>query len=156
MDAVKCPMNQQFKMQLKEARNPELTLDGETVVPNTIEWEESTKVVIISGPNTGGKTVTLKTIGLLSLMARSGLFLPVKKNSSIPFFPEVYSDIGDEQNIQLKLSTFSGHLEKIIRIIESASSGSLVLLDELGIATDPNEGAALAESILLELKKKIL
>ena len=154
MDAVKCPMNQQFKMQLKEARNPELTLDGETVVPNTIEWEESTKVVIISGPNTGGKTVTLKTIGLLSLMVRSGLFLPVKKNSSIPFFPEVYSDIGDEQNIQLKLSTFSGHLKKIIRIIESASSGALVLLDELGIATDPNEGAALAESILLELKEK--
>ncbi|MEC9019470.1 MAG: endonuclease MutS2 [Nitrospinota bacterium] len=154
MDAIKCPMNRQFKMQLKEARNPELTLDGETVVPNTIEWKESTKVVIISGPNTGGKTVTLKTIGLLSLMVRSGLFLPVKKNSSIPFFPEVYSDIGDEQNIQLKLSTFSGHLEKIIRIIESAPSGSLVLLDELGIATDPNEGAALAESILLELKEK--
>lgn len=154
MIAVKCPMNRNSKMRLKEARNPELTLDGETVIPNTIEWEESTKVVIISGPNTGGKTVTLKTLGLLSLMARSGLFLPVKANSHIPFFPEIYSDIGDDQNIQLKLSTFSGHLEKIIRIIEKASSGSLVLLDELGIATDPNEGAALAESILLELKRK--
>ncbi len=154
MDAVKCPMNQKSKMQLKEARNPELTLDGETVIPNTIEWQESTRVVIISGPNTGGKTVTLKTLGLLSLMVRSGLFLPVKTNSYIPFFPEIYSDIGDDQNIQLKLSTFSGHLEKIIRIIDNASSGSLVLLDELGIATDPNEGAALAESILLELKRK--
>ena len=129
-------------------------LDTEKVIPNTIEWEESTKVVIISGPNTGGKTVTLKTLGLLSLMVRSGLFLPVQKNSHIPFFKEIYSDIGDDQNIQLKLSTFSGHLEKIIRIIDNATSGSLVLLDELGIATDPNEGAALAESILLELKRK--
>jgi DNA mismatch repair protein MutS2 len=154
MDAVNCPMNLQSKMQLKEARNPELTLDGETVIPNSIEWEDSTKVVIISGPNTGGKTVTLKTLGLLSLMVRAGLFLPVEKKSQIPFFPEIYSDIGDDQNIQLKLSTFSGHLEKIIRIIDNASSGSLVLLDELGIATDPNEGAALAESILLELKRK--
>ena len=154
MDAVNCPMNLQSKMQLKEARNPELTLDGETVIPNSIEWEDSTKVVIISGPNTGGKTVTLKTLGLLSLMVRAGLFLPVEKKSHIPFFPEIYSDIGDDQNIQLKLSTFSGHLEKIIRIIDNATSGSLVLLDELGIATDPNEGAALAESILLELKRK--
>lgn len=154
MDAVNCPINQQSRMQLKEARNPELTLDGETVIPNSIEWEDSTKVVIISGPNTGGKTVTLKTLGLLSLMVRAGLFLPVEKNSHIPFFPEIYSDIGDDQNIQLKLSTFSGHLEKIIRIIDNATSGSLVLLDELGIATDPNEGAALAESILLELKRK--
>ena len=154
MDAVKCPMNLESKMLLKEARNPELLLDAEKVIPNNIEWEESTKVVIISGPNTGGKTVTLKTLGLLSLMVRSGLFLPVQKNSHIPFFKEIYSDIGDDQNIQLKLSTFSGHLEKIIRIIDNAKSGSLVLLDELGIATDPNEGAALAESILLELKRK--
>ncbi|MZH14927.1 MAG: endonuclease MutS2 [Nitrospinae bacterium] len=154
MDAVKCPLNQESKMHLKNARNPELILDGEKVIPNSIEWEESTKVVIISGPNTGGKTVTLKTLGLLALMVRSGLFLPVEKNSQIPFFPEIFSDIGDDQNIQLKLSTFSGHLEKIIRILDHATSGSLVLLDELGIATDPNEGAALAESILLELKRK--
>ena len=88
MDAVKCPMNLESKMLLKEARNPELILDAEKVIPNTIEWEESTKVVIISGPNTGGKTVTLKTLGLLSLMVRSGLFLPVQKNSHIPFFKE--------------------------------------------------------------------
>ena len=154
MDAVKCPLNQESKTLLKNARNPELVLDGEKVIPNSIEWEESTKVVIISGPNTGGKTVTLKTLGLLALMVRSGLFLPVEKNSHIPFFPEIFSDIGDDQNIQLKLSTFSGHLKKIIRILDHATSGSLVLLDELGIATDPNEGAALAESILLELKRK--
>jgi DNA mismatch repair protein MutS2 len=111
-------------------------------------------VVIISGPNTGGKTVTLKTLGLLALMSRTGLYLPVKESSQIPFFPKVYSDIGDDQNIQLKLSTFSGHLKKIIHILDHVDAGSLVLLDELGIATDPNEGAALAEAILLDLKNK--
>lgn len=154
MSAVYCPMNRDSIMELKEARNPELVLDGETVIPNTIEWDGSVKVVIISGPNTGGKTVTLKTLGLLALMARMGLYLPVAKNSSIPFFPKVYSDIGDDQNIQLKLSTFSGHLKKIIHILNHVDEGSLVLLDELGIATDPAEGAALAEAILLNLKKK--
>ena len=154
MAAVHCPMNRDSIMELKEARNPELVLDGETVVPNTIEWDDSVKVVIISGPNTGGKTVTLKTLGLLALMVRAGLHLPVKENSRIPFFPKVYSDIGDDQNIQLKLSTFSGHLKKIIHILDHVDAGSLVLLDELGIATDPQEGAALAEAILLDLKSK--
>ena len=154
MAAVHCPMNRDSIMELKEARNPELVLDGETVVPNTIEWDNSVKVVIISGPNTGGKTVTLKTLGLLALMVRAGLHLPVKENSRIPFFPKVYSDIGDDQNIQLKLSTFSGHLKKIIHILDHVDAGSLVLLDELGIATDPEEGAALAEAILLDLKSK--
>jgi DNA mismatch repair protein MutS2 len=154
MSAVNCPMNLDSIMELKEARNPELVLDGETVIPNTIEWDGSVRVVIISGPNTGGKTVTLKTLGLLALMARVGLYLPVKKNSRIPFFPKVYSDIGDDQNIQLKLSTFSGHLKKIIHILNHVDTGSLVLLDELGIATDPAEGAALAEAILFDLKNK--
>ena len=154
MSAVHCPINRDSIMELKEARNPELVLDGETVVPNTIEWNASVRVVIISGPNTGGKTVTLKTLGLLALMARAGLYLPVKKSSMIPFFPKVYSDIGDDQNIQLKLSTFSGHLKKIIHILDHVDAGSLVLLDELGIATDPEEGAALAEAILLDLKSK--
>ncbi len=154
MSAVNCPMNRDSIMELKEARNPELVLDGETVIPNTIEWDDSVRVVIISGPNTGGKTVTLKTLGLLALMARMGLYLPVKGSSSIPFFPKVYSDIGDDQNIQLKLSTFSGHLKKIVHILNHVDSGSLVLLDELGIATDPQEGAALAEAILFDLKSK--
>ncbi len=154
MAAVHCPMNHDSIMELKEARNPELVLDGEMVVPNTIEWDASVRVVIISGPNTGGKTVTLKTLGLLALMARAGLHLPVKEDSRIPFFPKVYSDIGDDQNIQLKLSTFSGHLKKIIHILDHVDAGSLVLLDELGIATDPQEGAALAEAILLDLKSK--
>lgn len=154
MSAVNCPMNRESIVELKEARNPELVLDGETVIPNTIEWDSSVRVVIISGPNTGGKTVTLKTLGLLALMARVGLYLPVKKNSRIPFFSKVYSDIGDDQNIQLKLSTFSGHLKKIVHILNHVETGSLVLLDELGIATDPAEGAALAEAILFDLKKK--
>lgn len=154
MSAVNCPMNRDSIMELKEARNPELVLDGETVIPNTIEWDDSVRVVIISGPNTGGKTVTLKTLGLLALMARMGLYLPVKESSRIPFFPKVYSDIGDDQNIQLKLSTFSGHLKKIVHILNHVDSGSLVLLDELGIATDPQEGAALAEAILFDLKNK--
>jgi DNA mismatch repair protein MutS2 len=154
MAAVHCPLNCDSIMKLNEARNPELVLDGETVIPNTIEWDASVRVVIISGPNTGGKTVTLKTLGLLALMVRTGLYLPVKENSQIPFFPKVYSDIGDDQNIQLKLSTFSGHLKKIVHILDHVDAGSLVLLDELGIATDPNEGAALAEAILLDLKNK--
>ena len=154
MSAVNCPMNRDSVMELKEARNPELVLDGETVIPNTIEWDSSVRVVIISGPNTGGKTVTLKTLGLLALMTRVGLYLPVKENSKIPFFPKVYSDIGDDQNIQLKLSTFSGHLKKIVHILNHVDAGSLVLLDELGIATDPAEGAALAEAILFDLKNK--
>lgn len=154
MSAIHCPMNRDSVMELKEARNPELVLDGETVIPNTIEWDDSVRVVIISGPNTGGKTVTLKTLGLLALMVRTGLYLPVKKNSKIPFFPKVYSDIGDDQNIQLKLSTFSGHLKKIVHILNHVDAGSLVLLDELGIATDPAEGAALAEAILFDLKNK--
>ncbi len=154
MAAVHCPMNRNSIMELNEARNPELVLERETVVANTIKWDASIRVVIISGPNTGGKTVTLKTLGLLALMSRTGLYLPVKESSQIPFFPKVYSDIGDDQNIQLKLSTFSGHLKKIIHILDHVDAGSLVLLDELGIATDPNEGAALAEAILLDLKNK--
>ena len=154
MSAVNCPLNRDSVVDLKEARNPELVLDGENVVPNDIEWDGYIKVVIISGPNTGGKTVTLKTLGLLALMARAGLYLPVKEHSRIPFFPKVYSDIGDDQNIQLKLSTFSAHLKKIVHILNHVDAGSLVLLDELGIATDPQEGAALAEAILLNLKNK--
>jgi len=139
---------------LRRARNPELVLNGQEVIPNDIQWDVMTRVIIISGPNTGGKTVTLKTVGLMSMMARAGLLLPVADNSEMGFFPEVYADIGDEQNIQLQLSTFSGHLAKIIHILNNASKGALILLDELGIATDPQEGAALAESILIEMKRR--
>jgi DNA mismatch repair protein MutS2 len=154
MQAQKCPMTTDGQVNLMEARNPELTLDKQTVVPNDISWERSVRAIIISGPNTGGKTVTLKTLGLMSIMARTGLFLPAREGSAIGFFPEVYADIGDDQSIHLNLSTFSGHLRKIILILHHAQPGALILLDELGIATDPFEGAALAEAILMELKNK--
>ena len=154
MRAIQCPIEPGGKLQLNNALNPELILNGHNVIPNDINWDQSTHVIIISGPNTGGKTVTLKTVGLMSLMVRAGLFLPVGKGSKIPFYPEVYADIGDDQNIELSLSTFSGHLKKIIHIINHAASGSLILLDELGIATDPQEGASLAEAVLTELNDK--
>jgi DNA mismatch repair protein MutS2 len=154
MQAQKCPLDVDGTVSLIEARNPELILDKQTVVPNDISWDKSVRAIIISGPNTGGKTVTLKTLGLMSLMVRAGLFLPAKEGSRIGYFPEVYADIGDDQSIHLNLSTFSGHLQKIILILHHAQPGALILLDELGIATDPFEGAALAEAILMELKNK--
>ena len=154
MEAQRCPIESGCELQLNKARNPELILSGQDVIPNDIAWSKSTRVIIISGPNTGGKTVTLKTVGLMSLMARAGLFLPVEEGSQIPFFPEVYADIGDDQNIELNLSTFSAHLKKIIHIVNHAVLGSLILLDELGIATDPQEGASLAEAVLTELSNK--
>ncbi len=154
MNAVSCKLNQNGKMHLLEARNPELILNEYPVVANSLCWEEGTQAIIISGPNTGGKTVTLKTLGLFSIMIRAGLRLPVAPGSEIPFYPQVFADIGDDQNIRESLSTFSAHLEKIIYVMNQAGPGTLVLLDELGIATDPQEGAALAEAILLDLQKK--
>ncbi len=154
MEARRFLLRDDGLVNLRRARNPELVLNEQEVVPNDIQWDAATRVIIISGPNTGGKTVTLKTIGLMSMMARAGLLLPAADNSEMGFFPEVYADIGDEQNIQLQLSTFSGHLAKIIHILNNASEGALILLDELGIATDPHEGAALAESILIEMKRR--
>ncbi|MGP0566591.1 MULTISPECIES: endonuclease MutS2 [unclassified Nitrospina] len=154
MDARPYTFHEDGPLTLHHARNPELVLNGTKVVANDIKWNPDTRIVIISGPNTGGKTVTLKTVGLMALMARCGLFLPVGPRSEMRFFPEVYADIGDEQNIELSLSTFSGHIKKIIHILERAAAGALILLDELGIATDPQEGAALAEAILLEMKAR--
>ncbi len=154
MDALPCHLNDKGCMNLVGARNPELILNEQNVIANDITWSPETRVILISGPNTGGKTVTLKTLGLMALMARSGLYLPVEGDSEIPFFPEVYADIGDEQSIQLNLSTFSGHIKKVIQILDEALPGSLILLDELGISTDPTEGAALAEAILKEMKRR--
>jgi DNA mismatch repair protein MutS2 len=141
-------------IQLKKARNPELLLDGQGVVANDIMIRQDSLTVIISGPNTGGKTVILKTVGSMALMARAGLLLPVGENSEIPFFPKIYADIGDDQNVRENLSTFSAHLKKMIHILDFSPRGSLVLLDELGVATDPAQGAALAESILRELNER--
>ena len=136
---------------LKNARHP--LIDPKEVVPNAIELSHDTHLVIISGSNTGGKTVVLKTVGLLSLMALSGLLIPAEKGSSLPFYTGVYADIGDEQSIEQSLSTFSSHLTNIQRIIQTAPSGSLILLDEVGGGTDPKAGAAFARALMDDLSQ---
>lgn len=152
MKAHPVAFNDSDTIDIRMGRHP--LIDAGKVIPISVKAEEPQHTLIITGPNTGGKTVTLKMVGLFALMAQSGLFLPAESGTSMPVFQAVYADIGDEQSIEQSLSTFSSHMKNNIFILRKAQQGSLVLLDELGAGTDPEEGTALALAILDELNAR--
>ncbi|MDX1977265.1 MAG: endonuclease MutS2 [Pseudanabaenaceae cyanobacterium bins.68] len=146
--------------QLRQLRHPLLVWqeqreEGRAVVPITVKIEPITRVVVITGPNTGGKTATLKTIGLVALMAKAGMFVPAAEPVALPWFDLILADIGDEQSLEQNLSTFSGHIRRIGGILSIATPNSLILLDEVGAGTDPTEGTAIAIALLEYLAKQV-
>lgn len=146
INASKPLINDRGHLALIQAKHP--LLDQKTAVPIHVELNDNIRTLLITGPNTGGKTVALKTVGLLTLMVQSGLLIPASEMSQVAIFDQIFADIGDEQSILQSLSTFSSHLTKIIQMIEHVSDNTLVLLDELGSGTDPNEGVSLAMAII--------
>lgn len=149
MRAIRPKLNDEGRIRIINGRHP--LLDKNTVVPLSINLGETFDTLIITGPNTGGKTVTLKTVGLFCVMAACGMFIPADEGTVLSVFLEVFADIGDEQSIEQSLSTFSSHMSNLVRILKDASDRTLVLLDELGAGTDPVEGAALAQAVLEHL-----
>jgi DNA mismatch repair protein MutS2 len=151
MNAFRPDVNDGGRIEISRARHPLL---GDQAVPVNVTLGKGFDILVITGPNTGGKTVVLKTIGLLTIMTMCGLFIPAREKSQISVFKNIFVDIGDEQSIEQSLSTFSSHLKNIVHILNNVDGHSLVLLDELGAGTDPVEGAALARAILETMKEK--
>lgn len=152
LNAIKPVVREDGIFSILSGRHP--LLDSDKVVPSDVYLGDEFQTLMITGPNTGGKTVTIKTVGLLHIMGLSGLLIPARDNSSICFFNEIFADIGDEQSIEQSLSTFSSHMTNIVNIMRHVDDKSLVLFDELGAGTDPAEGAALAVSILETLRSR--